>query len=221
MRFLRAVSCALFLLAAFACGKSSSTPDDGIPLPDRAEDSGTDTGTPAIEDSGPSVDAATDQGADTGPPGTLRVFVTSTTFKGRFGGLIGADATCNDLAKAAGLPGTFVAWLSVQNGPHAVDRLTSGGPWSLVSGEVVASKAELLNPPLKHAIDRDETGAVVQATQVWTGTGITGRYLTNDCDKWTTGNDGRVGRSDQVTAEWTTANVIDCDNLRRLYCFQL
>lgn len=220
MRFFRVIPRALFVVAAFACSKSSSTPDDGIPLPARGDDAGTDAND-KTDDSSSIVDASTDHNEAEAATGTLKVFVTSTTFKGRFGGVAGADLICNNHAKAANLPGTFVAWLSVENGPHADDRLKSGGPWSLVSGEVVASKAELLNPPLKHAIDHDEKGAVVPATQVWTGTGTNGRYLTNDCDKWTDGSDGRVGASDQVNAAWTTAGVIDCDNLRRLYCFQL
>lgn len=40
------------------------------------------------------------------------VFVTSQTYTGNLGGLAGADAQCNLLAKAAGLEGSYLAWLS-------------------------------------------------------------------------------------------------------------
>lgn len=42
-----------------------------------------------------------------------RVFLTSTTSNGNLNGTKGADATCQTLAAAAGLSGTFRAWLTV------------------------------------------------------------------------------------------------------------
>ena len=47
------------------------------------------------------------------PPSVGRVvFVSSATFTGGLGGVPAADQTCSDLAVAAGLVGTYRAWLS-------------------------------------------------------------------------------------------------------------
>lgn len=215
-------SAALGLASLGACAKAN-LPDeevDPLTLPDRvAGDDGT-TGDGAAEDTFvPPGDGGSDgDGGATGP----KVFVSSTTHNARYGGQAGATTICNDLAKAAGLTGTFVAWLSNKDGPNAAQRITAPGPWVLVgSGDLVAStKAELTGGTLKHAIDRDEKGAAVAASKVWTGTGGNGLYETNDCDAWTTGNNGRSGSSAQSNVQWTSATVDDCDALHRVYCFQ-
>jgi len=49
---------------------------------------------------------------DDPPVCVRRVFITSTVFTSDLGGLEGADATCQNLADAAALDGTFKAWLS-------------------------------------------------------------------------------------------------------------
>jgi hypothetical protein len=211
------------ILSAAACaepdvGDEIETP---IVLPDRVEPVDARDSAPA--DAG---DAATDAfvpDADAGADAGLRVFVSSTARNANLGGLPGGDAICQGLATDAGLGGTWAAWLSNNGGagPHAIDRVTSAGPWRLVTGEIVAAnKTELASGTLKHAIDRDEKGAAVVG-RVWTGTGADGRYLTNDCDKWTTGGSGRVGSSTGSDATWTSVAVDDCGNVRRLYCFQL
>lgn len=205
---------------AFACGKTEGAPEDEIPLPDRGEaDASNDAAsTPDTR----AVDSGLDSGADVDPGPKLRVFATSGTMNARMGGVAGADKICATHAANAKLPGTFVAWLSTKDGLHATDRVTSAGPWTLPSGETVAeTKAALVGGLLKHAIDRDEKGTPVTATKVWTGTGPDGRYLTNDCDAWTNGNNGRVGKTDETGAGWTSFDVDDCGALRRIYCFQI
>lgn len=216
---------ALALFALGACAKANLPDEDGDPLslPDRV--SGGDGSGFVPEDSAASdnfVPPADSGGDGEAGAGGLKVFVSSTTHNARYGGQAGADKICNDLAKAAGLPGTFVAWLSNKNGPNAVQRVTSTGPWTLVATTqvVAATKAELVSGTLKHAIDRDEKGAAIAESKVWTGTGANGVYETNDCDAWTTGNNGRSGQSDEVSAAWTSSTVDDCDALHRVYCFQ-
>lgn len=207
-------------LAALACGGDEASPEDTIPLPDRGEADATSDVVMSPDTA--AVDSGFDVGADGDSGPSLRVFAISGTTSARMGGLTGADKICATHAEKAKLSGTFVAWLSTKDGAHAADRLTSTGPWRLVSGEVVAeTKVALLGGVLKHAIDHDESGAAVPATKVWTGSGTDGRYLTNDCDAWTTGSNGRVGRSDETGAGWTSFEVDDCDALRRLYCFQV
>lgn len=194
-----------------------STPEGGT-RPDSAVLPRSDSAPP---DSGDPADSGTDPDADGGK--SLRVFVTSKLVTGNLLGLAGGDIVCNDLATAQSLGGTWSAWLSNQGGPHAVDRLTSAGPWRLVTGDLVAlTKAELTTGPLRHAIDRDEKGAAVASIHVWTGTGPDGRYSTNDCDKWTGngGNTGRHGDTAGINGMWTSSGTDDCNNLRPLYCFE-
>lgn len=212
------------LLLVGACATPDLGPEDEVvALPDRAgpvepvDGSRPDTNRPdtAVPDGGDAADAT---------PVGLRVFVSSSVTKATLGGLAGADLVCKNLAIAAGLGGIWAAWLSNNGGagPHAIDHVTSAGPWRLVSGEVVANnKAELMSGTLKHAIDHDEKGVAVAPGRAWTGTGPSGQYLTNDCDKWTNGSDGRVGATDAVDGTWTSLGVDGCGNLRHVYCFQL
>lgn len=216
---------ALALVALAACARANLTDDEGDPLnlPDRVSDN--DGGGDIPEDSATAdnfVPLADGGGDGEGGAGGLKVFVSSTTHNARYGGLAGADKICNDLAKAAGVSGTFVAWLSNKDGPHAVNRVTSTGPWTLVGTTqvVAATKAELTSGTLKRAIDRDENGAAAAESSVWTGTGQNGMYETNDCDQWTTGNNGRSGQTDETDDDWTSNTVDDCDALHRVYCFQ-
>ena len=186
------------LLLLAACGSAVTPPDDDVVgLPDRVDP-------PNPVDASPEPDGAPKDAGITDAPtdvltdadgGGLHVFVTSTTATGNLGGALGANTTCKNLAVAAGLGGTWAAWLSDNpTGPNAIDRVSSAGPWHLVgSGELVAqTKTDLSSGTLKHAIDRDEKGVAVVSSRVWTGTGTDGKYNSNDCDKWTTGNSGRT-----------------------------
>ena len=53
---------------------------------------------------------------------TYKVFNSSTSYNGNLGGLTGADAKCQSRAAAAGLTGTYKAWLSSTT-INAKDRL--------------------------------------------------------------------------------------------------
>src|SRR5438105_668310 len=65
------------------------------------------------------ADAASPDIASTAP--VKRVFVTHATFRGDFGGESFADEQCNLAAWAAGLGGTWRAWLSTSSAA-AIDR---------------------------------------------------------------------------------------------------
>jgi hypothetical protein len=179
----------------------------------------------------PRPDAAIEAQADAAPDADvdaastpLRVFISSTERDGRFGGLAAADLVCANLATTAKLGGTWVAWLSVKNGAHAIDRLTSTGPWHLVTGELVASnKTQLVSGMLAHGIDRDERGAVPSITTdgAWTGTGVDGRFSGADCNGWKAGEQGTLGESEWTDGRWTSFLADGCGNPNRFYCFQL
>ncbi len=88
----------------------------------------------------------------------LHAFVTSTIFNGDFGGVAGADLKCNTLAAAQALKGSYRAWVSVA-GTNAADRITSAGPWHLVTGQLVAaSHAELVSGKLARTAERRREG---------------------------------------------------------------
>ena len=139
-------------------------------------------------------------------------FVSSETFDGNFGGgerVLGhlqADQQCQRLASAAGLSGSFKAWISgrVDTGagplPHGVrDRFTqSAGPYRLVGGTQVADDwADLTDGSLDHAIDRDEHGNPVgQEARVWTNT-------TTDGHAWDNGRQCADGISSDIPGLWT------------------
>ncbi|MCW5211662.1 hypothetical protein VU04_01995 [Desulfobulbus sp. TB] len=102
------------------------------------------------------------------------VFVTSTRHTGNLGGLTGADAICNGLANDAGLSGYFKAWLSDSWTSMNQRSVQSDGPYTTVTGVVVAENWEDLTDGDLHApINIDETGrSVVSAASwnVWTNT---------------------------------------------------
>ena len=107
----RAISCwvalALGVLGA-GCGNTADTGDTGTTSGDPVGDAG-----PDVVDSGPHPHA----------------FLTSTSYTGDLAtqgggtsGLDGGDKLCGQVAAAAGVTGTFKAWLSDAS-TNAIDRL--------------------------------------------------------------------------------------------------
>lgn len=103
-------------------------------------------------------------------------FVTSSTHvTGNLGGLNGADATCQQLAVAAGYTGRiWRAYLSVENDPsnrnqptNARDRI-GAGPWRNANGVVVANNLAELHARTGDAnVFIDEHGRKINGQ--WTG----------------------------------------------------
>ena len=128
------------------------------------------------------------------------VFVSSTTSDGNLGGLDGADGTCQSLAGAAGLHGTFKAWLSDLNaGGSVAERFNhSNVPYRLVDGtEIAADWDDLIRLPSSggaHLNDftQTEAGAAVTGSfwsgTLWNGTALDSYTLTDghNCAGWTT-----------------------------------
>jgi hypothetical protein len=202
------------------------------------------------EDSGPSGgDSGVDAGmADTGAPeagrdggsacaaGGARVFVTSAmqTNGGNLGGVTGADQTCKTAATAAGLGGTWNAWLT-DSSALAYNRIYKAtGAYYLVDGATIVAPNynSLISGNLAHAIDVSEKGAVIADgnTEVWTGTDLSGLPSIGFCTlggkDWSSqaaSNSGTpmVGHLDQTNSTWTDAYYQTCErNNVRLYCFE-
>jgi hypothetical protein len=140
------------------------------------------------------------------------VFISSQVYVGNLGGVQGADQLCQRLATAAGLTGTYKAWLSTQS-DTPVSRFTHNtGPYKLRNGVVIANSwKELMTGKLLNQINIDESGRLVAPIPydpygpiyVWTGmqpktlahgsisltdlsnTSINSGARTNDCVRWT------------------------------------
>lgn len=168
-----------------------------------------------------------------GTCGTCKVFASSTKGPGDIGGLAGADQECQRLATAAGLPGTYKAWLSDSN-TSAAARLTHATvPYTLPGGETVASSwADLTSGgSLSHAIDQTESGEAVTGTnagafRAWTHTTANGGAGGSDpngvCANWTTDSGAPTGNFGNISSitQWTVGGFQQCSVESRLYCLQ-
>ncbi len=168
--------------------------------------------------------------------GPKRVFVTSTTYDGNLGGLSGADSKCQARADAAGLPGTFKAWLS-NSTTNAADRLDhSTVDYVMTNGTVVANGwSDLTDGSLDAGICRTETGTQVNSCGfsyaiVWSNTAGNGTKLTSNqgsfCLDWTSNQSGEfanLGGGTNITdSYWTyyAGGTDACNVSKRLYCFE-
>jgi hypothetical protein len=191
----------------------------------------------------PSVDAAASH---------ARAFATSTGYTGNLRGEgnastgpLAADELCRQVAAAAGLSGTFKAWLSDAT-TNAIDRLQEvpGGWYSVpmvVSGidggteyPIAADKSALV----AHGVGvnmLDERGHVRPGC-AWTGTLPDGTKVLNGpapgsdgrCTDWTSsGADyaaaGNIGPVDTALSECDVASgiaVTQCSQRQPIYCFE-
>jgi len=168
-----------------------------------------------------------------GVGGPCRVFLSSTTYDGNLGGLSGADAKCQGLAAAAGLPGAYRAWLSDATSSPSSRFVPSGGPYRLVNGTTIAANwTDLTDGTLLAPIDVTETGGGLGATATaWTYTAFTGHAYGDDnhCQNWSTNVGvpntipiilGSAGDAPNTDSTWTHVASIPCSFSYHLYCFQ-
>ena len=164
------------------------------------------------------------------------VFVSSELYNGDMGGLAGADARCQGLADAAGLPGTYRAWLSSTTESPSTRFIQSEGPYVLVNGTLIANSwTDLTDGALANPINLTERGTAPPAsfslcsgetTGVWSGTRPNGSIIsTNRCQDWTAATvsvGGHWGNSTRSTnAQWSDwCYGGSCDWLASIYCFQ-
>jgi hypothetical protein len=128
------------------------------------------------------------------PPGLCHktVFVSSLRYSANLGGLSGADSKCQTLAHAAGLLGSYRAWLSSAS-TSASSRLThSDVPYMTVGRQTIADNWTDLTDGILQAPVTDEVG-VIHSDDVWTGTTTNGDarcfYSWDCCQNWTTTED--------------------------------
>lgn len=167
------------------------------------------------------------------PDKAVRVFVTSQTFNGNLGGLSGADEKCQALANAAGLGGTWVAWLS-DSSHNASDRIskTNDGYYRLDGVKIAANYSDLLDGEIENPINVYENLSVVgselsgEEVLVWTGTNSSSGALPSDpqyCSNWLDASHqtfGYCGKTSDTDQAWSMAAAAYCDTRHRLYCFE-
>jgi hypothetical protein len=179
------------------------------------------------------------------PTGGKLVFATSGEYSGNLGRVAGADSKCTAAATAAGLTGSFVAWISYRtyNGNttvyNAIDRIADA-PFYLTcprSGAYVKAfnnRAHAQGNPLVR-IDCNEFGQTIDGSNAttfsaWTGTATGGTIGSSTCnggfagDEWfSSGGSGTIGEfgTGASLTEWTSSTSISCTSTAHLYCFQL
>jgi hypothetical protein len=181
-------------------------------------------------------------------------FVTSTVGNGDLStwagaspntGLAAADAICQARATAAGLPGTYVAWMSdaTSDAYCRVHGLTgkkatfcgqaalpvAAGPWVRTDGQPFAPTIDRLLQPTRATFlpaNRTELGVEVAVTdKVYTGTDDSGVLTSAACNNWTTSVStvrGAMGEANGGGTSWTDALALDptCDTIGRLRCVE-
>jgi hypothetical protein len=179
-------------------------------------------------------------GIETGPSSTAsveirnaqtRVFVTSEGYSTGFGGPAGADAACTDAADAAGLGGTWTAFIS-GGGATAISRVADG-PYVRMDGELIAEdRADLSDGNIRVPINITEldsgysgfvcTGSSASGTATGGSTASGGNCAgwTRDCgvcfgNHWYV----TVGRSFDTNDDWVDRGWNFCGSCR-LYCFE-
>ena len=159
-----------------------------------------------------------------------RIFVTSSTYNGNLGGLIGADIICTTVAGFGGISGSYRAVMSSST-ESANTRLDIDGAvyMKTAAGNVTVATSgdRFWNNDLANPINVDENEATLGAMQgPWTGTnpsgGTSGIGLT--CTDWSIGNNSVLGStgdtSTTASALWVNANGFTCEEMRPLYCIE-
>jgi hypothetical protein len=155
-----------------------------------------------------------------------RVFVSSATYTGSLGGATGADAKCQSLAGAAGLGGTWMAWVSDSSSSPSTRFTLSAAEYRLLDGTLVAAGwSALTSGSLSAGIALDEHGQPFTGTsETWTATYFDGTLYASGCNDFKSGSHGAtnvtVGIATETGVNWTDVYFQYCDRTDHLYCFE-
>lgn len=199
---------AAWLFAAVACG--GGPPSDST---------GSDAPAADADPAGGEPDAPPP--SDDGDVPHKVVFATSSKQTGDVGGPSGADGICADLADAAGLEGTFRAWVSSPEESAAQRIAHAEVPYARTDGVRVADDwDDLVDGELAAAINRDEAGERING-DAWTGTLASGDPADLTCGGFASIDElGVCGSTDATDGQWTDRIQPFCTSALRLYCIQ-
>jgi hypothetical protein len=153
-------------------------------------------------------------------------FITSSKYTANLGGLAGANTQCNLLAGAAGLPGSFTAWLGSDT-VTAKERITKTGGFIRTDGSIWIDTFAQLFPEssIRTPLWLDENKAKVanDPAVAWTGATISGMLQPGlTCSNWTLSSlnvSARVGQAQSQGPFWTQSpDVAVCGSQAHLYC---
>lgn len=152
------------------------------------------------------------------------IFVTSTAYDvTALGGVSGADAVCQARAAAAGLPGTYVAWLST-TAASARERIGSARGWVRTDKKPFADTFDSgpgSVPAVFYSPSLDEFGAPAQPRPVLTGTTFNGDLSPENCNDFTSLSGGALAGYPTSGAETWTASWYLCGVSTSLYCLEV
>jgi hypothetical protein len=160
-----------------------------------------------------------------------KAFVTSKAYiPGILGGLSGADAKCAAHAAAAGLTGTFRAFLGSSAGT-AWTRIRGFAGWARTDGKPFGDQVSDLEAGRTfYPLTSDETGTEIPAADntlvVTAYLGQTGGDVTTTCNDWSSTISGSYAviwgepRSGGLTFALSGGTSCD-DATTRLYCFEV
>jgi hypothetical protein len=152
--------------------------------------------------------------------GANYVFVSSSAYPTNLG-IAAYDDACNRMARGAGLPGPYVAWLSTSTA-SAARRVGSARGFIRVDGRPFA---DTLGPgaPVYFPPALDETGAVPRSyPMAMTGTNELGELIPGyNCSDWTDGNyqsGVQLGDPYGGAGAWTAGSGSGCGGYWLIYC---
>ena len=151
-----------------------------------------------------------------------RIAFVSEAFFQSGGGLAAADALCNGEASAAGLPGTYLAWLGSSAGDPEL-RFTPGGlPWRRVDGVLLGPTDDVMLST-DHTIYLDSFINKTASGSVWSGLEAFTGSMNMHCMDWTSTSGGAAAGSPGSTSrgelEYGFPDV--CGNVGTLICLEL
>lgn len=159
-----------------------------------------------------------------------RAFLTTPT-RGNFGGVAQADAMCMTQASAAGLSGTFLAWLSSSDMNDPESRFTRHSvPYKMYpTGTVIANNtASLMGGGLVNGLGRTSVdGTTPYHVFHWSATKVDGTHndigVRADCSDWTS-SDGSIyggrGRSTYDDSAWSSNGELPCSYSLPIFCVE-
>ena len=164
-----------------------------------------------------------------------RAFVTSVAYDGNLGGLTGADARCQARADAAGLGGTWMAWISTTAGSPSTRFTRSSAPYVRIDGATLATNwADLTDGTLATTLTVSETGgagalantfcggATPGQQVVWSATQANGTFASSVCADFTSTSGGAMWgnrtNTDSYWSSWCSGGT--CSWVAPIYCFE-
>jgi len=166
-----------------------------------------------------------------------RIFVSSQTYDGNLGGLVGADAKCGSLAQAAGLSRDYKAMLAGSTiNTNLEDRYIVNGPIYVFESDAIKYKVaeddetwggSFLDahtsggPGLLSTVHYTENYVDVEGDYHWTGADDIGEQDGDDCNGWnsnSSGGLGRLGINDVQDEAFFDENELACNTQQRLIC---